>query len=118
MERITTEADYDEALKTVMALMHAREGTEDAERLEHWSKLVEAYEDEHYPIPIPTPLQAIEFAMEQQGLSPRDLEPFMGTDAVVTEVLAGKRRLTLDMARALHAGLGIPFDTLTHGVEG
>ncbi|WP_428561473.1 MAG: helix-turn-helix domain-containing protein [Solidesulfovibrio sp. DCME] len=117
MKRITTEADYDEALKTVLSLMHAREGTEDAKRLEHWSKLVEAYEDERYPIPKPSPLEAIQFAMEQQGLTPRVLEPFIGGEGVVSEVLAGKRRLTLDMARALHNGLGIPLDTLTQGIR-
>jgi HTH-type transcriptional regulator/antitoxin HigA len=117
MERITTEADYDEALKTVLSLMHAQEGTEDAERLDHWSKLVEDYEDEHYPIPKPTPHEAIQFAMEQRGLTPRGLEPFIGSEEVVSEVLAGKRRLTLDMAHALHNGLGIPLDTLTQGVE-
>jgi HTH-type transcriptional regulator/antitoxin HigA len=115
MECIKTEEDYEKALATVQSLMNAKEGTEDVERLEHWVKLVEAYEDEHYPIPKPTPLEAIEFAMDQQGLTRRDLEPFMGNEAVVSEVLAGNRRLSLDMARALHAGLGIPFDTLAQG---
>lgn len=118
MECITTEADYEKALSIVLSLMNAKEGTEEAERLEFWAKLVGAYEDEHYPIPMPTPLQAIEFAMDQQGLSRCDLEPFMGSEVVVSEVLAGKRRLTLDMARALNAGLGIPFDTLAQGIGG
>lgn len=117
MERITTEEEYDKALAIVLGLMDAKEGTEKAERLEHWGKLVEIYEDEHYPIPMPTPLEAIEFAMGQQGLSRQDLEPFMGTEYVVSEVLAGKRRLSLEMVRALHAGLDIPLDTLAQGVE-
>lgn len=113
MERlIKTEVDYDNALAIIDGLMCAEPDTEDAERLEYWSKLVEIYEEEHYPIPKPTPLEAVEFAMDQQGLSRRDLEPFMGSKGVVSEVLAGKRRLTLDMIHALHAGLGIPLDTL------
>lgn len=113
MERlIKTEAEYEKALAIVESLMHAKAGTEELERLEYWAKLVEIYEDEHYPIPKPTPLSAIQFAMEQQGLTRRDLEPFMGSKGVVSEVLAGKRRLTLDMIHALHAGLGIPLDTL------
>lgn len=113
MERlIKTEADYDNALVIIDGLMGAEPGTEDAERLEYWAKLVEIYEEEHYPIPKPTPLEAIEFAMDQQRLTRRDLEPFMGSKGVVSEVLAGKRRLALDMIHALHAGLGIPLDTL------
>lgn len=117
MDRITTEAEYEKALSIVLGLMTAKEVSEDAERLEYWAELVEAYENVHYPIPMPTPLQAIEFAMDQQGLSRCDLEPFMGSGVVVSEVLAGKRRLSLDMARALNAGLGIPFDTLTQGIR-
>lgn len=113
MERlIKTEAEYEAALAKVESLMHAKAGTEELDRLEYWSRLVEIYEDEHYPIPQPTPLEAIEFAMDQQGLSRRDLEPFIGSKGVVSEVLAGKRRLTLEMIRRLHAGLGIPLDTL------
>ena len=113
MERlIKTEADYDNALAVIDSLMGAEPGTEDDERLEYWAKLVEVYEEEHYPIPKPTPLEAIKFAMDQQGLTRRDLEPFMGSKGVVSEVLAGKRRLSLDMIHALHAGLGIPLDTL------
>lgn len=113
MERlIKTEAEYEKALAIVESLMHAKAGTEELERLEYWSKLVEIYEDEHYPIPKPSPLSAIQFAMDQQGLTRRDLEPFMGSKGVVSEVLAGKRRLSLDMIHALHVGLGIPLDTL------
>ncbi|MHC1788530.1 helix-turn-helix domain-containing protein [Solidesulfovibrio sp.] len=118
MDCIKSEEEYEKALSIVLSLMNAKEGTEDAERLELWAKLVEAYEDEHYPIPMPTPLEAIEFAMDQQGLTRRGLEPFMGNESVVSEVLDGKRRLTLDMARALNAGLGIPFGTLAQGIGG
>lgn len=113
MERLLkTESDYDNALAIIDGLMCKDLSHEDEERLEYWVKLVEIYEDEHYPIPNPTPLEAIEFAMDQQGLTRRDLEPFMGSKGVVSEVLAGKRRLSLDMIHALHAGLGIPLDTL------
>ena len=113
MERlIKTEADYNDALAVIDSLMGAEPGTQDDERLEYWAKLVEVYEEEHYPIPKPTPLEAIKFAMDQQGLTRRDLEPFMGSKGVVSEVLAGKRRLSLDIIHALHAGLGIPLATL------
>jgi len=113
MERLLkTESDYDNALATIDGLMCKDLSREDEERLEYWVKLVEIYEDEHYSIPRPTPLSAIQFAMDQQGLTRRDLEPFMGSKGVVSEILAGKRRLSLDMIHALHAGLGIPLDTL------
>lgn len=113
MERlIKNEEEYDIALALIDDLMDAEPGTDEGERLEYWVKLVEIYEEEHYPIPKPAPLEAIQFAMDQQGLTRRDLEPFMGSKGVVSEVLAGKRRLSLDMIHALHAGLGIPLDTL------
>ena len=79
MERlIMTEADYDNALAIIDGLMGAEDGTEDAKRLEYWVKLIEIYEDEHYPIPKPTPLEAIQFAKDQQGLPRRDLESVLG----------------------------------------
>jgi len=113
MERlIKTEADYEKALAIIDTLMDVEEGNNAAERLEYWVKMVEIYEEKHYPIPKPQPLAAIQFAMEQQGLTRRDLEPFIGCKSKVSEVLSGKRPLSLDMIRRLHAGLGIPLDTL------
>src|SRR5439155_22521881 len=73
---------------------------------------VELYEAKHGSMALPRPLGAVRFRMEQAGVSPRDLIPFMGSRAKVCEVLSGKRPLTMQMARALHANLGVPADVL------
>jgi HTH-type transcriptional regulator / antitoxin HigA len=87
-------------------------GTPAADRLEVLVTLVEAYEAERWPIDLPDPVAAIVFRMEQQGLTRRDLEPYLGGRGRVSEVLTGKRALTLAMIRKLHAGLGIPLESL------
>ena len=74
--------------------------------------LIEAYERKHYPIGPPDPIDAIKFSMDQQGLSPKDLQPMIGRLNRVYEVLAGKRPLTMAMVRRLHAQLGIPAESL------
>ena len=74
--------------------------------------LVEQYEDARFPIEAPTPLAAIQFRMEQLGLTPRDLIPHIGSRSRVSEVLSGARALTIDMIRALHQELGIPANVL------
>jgi HTH-type transcriptional regulator/antitoxin HigA len=88
--------------------MGAAEGSEEADRLEVLAILVEAYERRHYPVAAPSPVEAIKFRLEQTGLSRKDLEPMIGSRARVSEVLGGKRRLTLAMIRRLSKGLGIP----------
>lgn len=109
---IRTEADYKAALARIDALMDAELGTPEGEELDVLTDLVELYEARHVPMGYPTALGALQFRMEQAGLSPRDLVPFIGTRAKVSEVLSGKRPLTMQMARALHANLGIPADVL------
>src|SRR5499427_4313665 len=109
---IRTEADYRAALARIDALMDAELGTPEGEELDVLTDLVELYEARHVPMGYPTVLGAIRFRMEQAGLSPRDLMPFIGSRAKVFEVLSGKRPLTMPMARALHANLGIPADVL------
>ena len=74
--------------------------------------LVELYEQRHHPIDPPSAVDAIEHEMEQQGLSRRDLIPLIGSSAKVSEVISGKRDITMPMARALHQHLGIPADLL------
>jgi HTH-type transcriptional regulator/antitoxin HigA len=74
--------------------------------------LVEAYEEKHYSIPKPDPIEAILYHIESRGLSRSDLEPYIGNQALITEVLNRKRSLTLTMIRRLHVGLGIPADVL------
>src|SRR5258708_32149250 len=109
---IRTEADYEATLERIDALMDAGFDTAEGEELDVLTDLVELYEARHVPMGYPTALGALRFRMEQAGLSPRDLIPFLGSRAKVSEVLSGKRPLTMQMARALHANLGIPADGL------
>src|SRR6202795_705693 len=109
---IRTEANYGAALRGIDALMDAEPGSPEGEELDVLTDLVELYEEKAVPMGYPSPLAAIQFRMEQGGLTPRDLVPFMGSRAKVSEVLSGKRSLTMQMARALHANLGIPADVL------
>lgn len=109
---IKNERDYRNALKEINGLMDARRNTLEGDRLEVLVTLVEAWEEKYFPIDLPDPVEAILFAMEQRGLSRRDLEPFIGSRARVAEVLNRKRPLSLPMIRRLHQGLGIPAEVL------
>lgn len=109
---IRTEADHEAALVRIDALMDAELGTPEGEELDILTDLIEHYESKQVPMGYPSPIAAIEFRMEQAGLSPRDLVPFIGSRAKVSEVLSGKRPLTMPMARALHEHLGIPAEVL------
>jgi HTH-type transcriptional regulator/antitoxin HigA len=80
--------------------------------LEVLTTLIEAYEDKHYPIPDPDPVEAIKYYMESRDLSRRDLEPYLGSRARVSEILNRRRPLSLEMIRSLNTGLGIPADVL------
>jgi HTH-type transcriptional regulator/antitoxin HigA len=112
MKPIRTEADYEAALERIEALIDAKLGTPEADELEILASLIERYEAGRFPVAAPTPLAAIQFRMEQQGLEPRDLEPYIGSRARVSEVLSGARPLSIDMIRALHGKLGIPAEVL------
>ena len=109
---IRTEADYDAAVARIGELMDAEQGTPGGEELDLLADLVLLYESQHMEKEYPTPIAAIEFRMDQAGLSPRDLVPYIGNRAKVSEVLSGKRAITMAMARALHQHLGIPADVL------
>jgi HTH-type transcriptional regulator / antitoxin HigA len=109
---IRTGADYEAALQRIDALMEAEAETPEADELEVLATLVELYEEQHFPIGWPNPIEAIRFRMDQAGLSGRDLIPLLGSRAKVSEVLSGKRSLTLQMIRALHQHLGIPAEVL------
>ena len=109
---IKSENDYKTALEEVERLFNAVSDSPEGDRLEVLTTLIEAYEDEHYPIPPPDPVGAILHHIESRGLSRRDLEPFIGSRARVSEVLNRKRPLTLGMIRKLHKGLGIPAEIL------
>ncbi|BCM08635.1 hypothetical protein MAFF241647_29920 [Ralstonia solanacearum] len=109
-----TEKDYNEALAIVSALVDAdpAPGTPDGDRLEILSTLIERYEATHFPLEHPTAIEAIRFRMEQGGLTARDMQPYIGKTNRVYEVLNGKRGLSLEMIRRLHAGLHIPAEVL------
>jgi HTH-type transcriptional regulator/antitoxin HigA len=87
-------------------------GTPEGDRLAVLIMLVEAYEAEHYPIPAPDPIELIRHVMEARGLTCRDLEPYLGSRARVSEVLNRRRPLSLEMIRKLQAGLGLPAEVL------
>ena len=109
---IRTEKDYEAALKEVERLWGAKNGSPNGDRLDVLATLIEAYEDEHYPMDPPDPIEAIKFRMEQQGLTRKDLEPLIGTRTRVAEVLNRKRGLSIDMIRRLHEALGISAEIL------
>ena len=109
---IRTKADYRAALKDVERLWEAEPGTPDGDRVDVLVTLIEAYEAKNFPIPAPDPIAAIEFMMEQKGLTRRDLEAAIGSRGRVSEVLTRKRPLTLPMVRELSALLQIPAAVL------
>ena len=109
---IRTGRDYEAALKEVERLWGAKSGSPDGDRLDVLATLIEAYEDEHYPMDPPDPIEAIKFRMEQQGLTRKDLEDIIGTRTRIAEVLNRKRGLSMTMIRRLHQRLGISADVL------
>ena len=109
---IRTEADYEDALAEVQRLMDSAPGSPQADRLDVLATLVEAYEAQHFALPLPDPIEAIRYHMESRGLTRRDLEPYLGGHMRVAEILGRRRPLSIGMIRRLHAGLGIPADVL------
>jgi HTH-type transcriptional regulator / antitoxin HigA len=109
---IRTETDYEAALAEVGRLWGAKSGTPTGDRLDVLVTLIEAYEDKHYPMDPPDPIEAIQFRMEQQGLTRKDLEPMIGTRNRIAEVLNRKRGLSIEMIRSLHEKLGISAEVL------
>lgn len=109
---IRTEQDHETALEEVEALIDARPGTADGDRLDVLATLIEAYEAEHHTIEAPDPVALIEFVMEQRGLDRADIGKFIGTRGRVSEVLSKRRALSLPMIRKLHRELGLPAAVL------
>jgi HTH-type transcriptional regulator / antitoxin HigA len=109
---IRSEEDHAEALERVAELMGAPPGTADGDELDVLATLVDAWEAQNHPIDAPDPITAIQFRMEQQGLTRKDLEPLLGSRARVSEVLSGKRKLTIEMVRRVRSALGISADLL------
>ena len=109
---IRSEADYERALDEIEGLWGAASGTLEGDRLDVTATLIDAYEDEHYPIDPPDPIEAIKFRMQQQGLTRKDLEGIIGTRTRVAEILNRRRGLSITMIRRLHEKLGISAEIL------
>ena len=109
---LQSQTDYRTALEQVEALMDAAPGSPEEQSLELWTLLIEDYESKHLPVPPPDPIEAIRFRMDQLGLKPGDLTAYIPSKSKVSEVLSGKRPLSLSMIRALQSGLGISADIL------
>lgn len=112
---IRNDDDLRAALRRLDAVFQAKVGTTEADEMEVLVTLIEAYENKHYPISPPDPVEAIKFWMEQQGLTLRDLEAYIGPSGRVSEVLNRKRPLSLRMVKRLHDGLRIPYESLLAG---
>ena len=110
--QILSEEDYDHALTRMNEIFQAEIGTPEGDERDALFDLIEEYENEHYPIDPPSVIGAIEFYMDQHGLTEGDLIPLIGSRQKVAEVLSGKRDITIPMAQALHKRLGISAETL------
>jgi len=109
---IKTEREYGHALTRLEKIFDAKKGTREGDELEVLGILIEKYEDEHFPIGFPDPVEAIKFRMEQLGYNQTDLAKIIGLKSRTSEILNRKRKLTLDMVRQLHEKLHIPTDVL------
>ncbi len=112
MKLIKSIEDYKQALERLDYLLSIETTQNESDELEVLLLLIETYEDEQFPIDLPNPIEAIKFKMEQHGLKQKDLVTYIGSKSKVSEVLNGKRPLTLSMMRALHTHLGIPAEVL------
>ena len=109
---IRSDADLHAAFRQLEGIFQAPEGTPEGDDRDVLVTLIEVYENKHYPIDAPDAVEAIKFRMEQQGLTARDIEPFIGGSGRVSEVLNRKRPLSLRMIKQLHDGLHIPYESL------
>ena len=109
---IKTKKDYKAALERVEELWGAKDNTPEGDEFEILFTLVEAYEDKHYPIPPPHPLESIRFRMEQGQVDDKELTKILGGRSRKSEILSGRRKLSLNMIRALHEKLKIPAEIL------
>ena len=112
---LKTDRDYKAALAHVEVLLE--QSAPDEAELELWALLVDKYEEAHFPIATPDPIEAIRFRMEQAGLAPVDLEPYLQSKSKVSEVMNRKRPLSISMIRALHRGLQIPAEVLVQETQ-
>lgn len=109
---IKTKKDYQAAMIRLETIFDAKPGTPEGDELEVLGILIDKYEQEHFPIAYPDPIEAIKFRMEQMGYNQSDLAKVVGLKSRASEILNKKRKLTLEMIRQLHQALGIPTDVL------
>lgn len=109
---IKTKKDYQQALDRLEVIFDAKPGSAEGDELEVLSLLIDKYEQEHFPVDYPDPVEAIKFRMEQLGYSQADLAKVVGLKSRASEILSRKRKLSLEMIRKLHETLSIPTDVL------
>lgn len=109
---IKTENDYNQALERLETIFDAKLGSAEGDELEVLGILIDQYENEHFPIGLPDPIEAIKFRMEQMGYNQNDLANIVGLKSRASEILNRKRKLSLEMIRQLHERLNIPTDVL------
>jgi HTH-type transcriptional regulator/antitoxin HigA len=109
---IKTENDYNQALERLEVIFDSKRGTEEGDELELIGMLIDQYENEHFPIDLPDPIEAIKFRMDQMGYNQNDLAKIIGFKSRASEILSRKRKLSLEMIRQLHHELNIPTDVL------
>lgn len=114
---IKTDRQHKAALARIEQIFDARPGTARGDELELLVLLVESYEDRVYPIDLPDPIAALRFRMEQKGLKAKDLIPYIGSKSKVSEVLSGRRSLSLTMIRKLVAGLNFPAEVALQATQ-
>ncbi len=109
---IKTELDYNDSINRIEYLWGAKKDTTEGDELDLLVTIVESYEMKHFPIAPPDPVDAIQFRMEQMGMTKSDLAKYLGSQSRVSEVLGRKRKLTLKMVKSLYKELKIPADIL------
>ncbi|MCZ8355155.1 MAG: helix-turn-helix domain-containing protein [Cyclobacteriaceae bacterium] len=112
LKPIKTKKDYQQALDRLEVIFDAKKGTKEGDELEILGILIDQYENEHFPIDLPDPIEAIKFRMEQLGYNQTDLAKVVGLKSRASEILNKKRKLSLDMIRQIHKKLNIPTDVL------
>ncbi len=109
---LKTEEDYEQALNRLEVIFHASPDTIDGDEADILSILIEKYEDEHFPIDAPDPIEAIKFRMEQMNMTKNELAEIIGYKSRVSEIFSRKRKLTINMIRNLHNKMNIPYESL------
>src|SRR5690625_2198359 len=117
IQPIHTEKDYEKALDRIEEIFDAKPGTKQGDELEILGILIDEYEKKHFPIEATKPVEAIKFRMNQLGMEQKDLARLLGSKSRASEILSGKRSLSLRQIKILHRKLGIPAEILIQEPE-